>query len=73
MVVVGARGNWCPCGAGIFQDGSGDCFVSVDKGFFVLAPRCTGESFVNFYGLVGFGFCVFYMFRECDFRIKVEA
>ena len=38
VVEIGGGNDWVPCGAGVFNDGSGNGFVGVDKSFFVFAP-----------------------------------
>ena len=35
---IGVRGDRRPDGAGVFYDGTGDCFVCCGDGVFVFAP-----------------------------------
>ena len=65
--------DWCPCGAGIFKDGSCDGLVGVDECVFMFTPGCTSECFVYFYCLVCFGFCILYMFGKGEFWVEGEA
>ena len=38
LIEVCGGNDWGPSGAGVFYDGSGDGFVSVNECFFIFAP-----------------------------------
>ena len=64
LLVVKVHGgyDWCPCGAGVFQDGSCNGFLGVDECVFMFILGCSSKCFVYLHCLVWFSFGVLNMF-----------